>query len=66
MPNVLIKNFKIRRRVSIDQDVGVAEVEYKQASIPACLCGSHRLIHCDSYRRYIKHVSENGAIIISR
>ena len=47
MPNVLIKNFKIRRRVSIDQDVGVAEVEYKQASIPACLCGSHRLIHCD-------------------
>ena len=48
MPNVLIKNFKIRRRVSIDQDVGVAEVEYKQASIPACLCGSHRLIHCDS------------------
>ena len=62
MPNVLIKGYKILRIVSVGQDFSLAEVEHKQSGIPDCLCGSHRLIHYDSYRRYIKHVSENGAI----
>ena len=62
MPNVLIKGYKIFRTVSVGQDFSLAEVEHKQSGIPDCLCGSHRLIHYDSYRRYIKHVSENGAI----
>ena len=62
MPDVLIKGYKILRTVSVGQDFSIAEVEHKQSGIPDCLCGSHRLIHYDSYRRYIKHVSENGAI----
>ena len=62
MPNVLIKGYKILRTVRVGQDFSLAEVEHKQSGIPDCLCGSHRLIHYDSYRRYIKHVSENGAI----
>ena len=62
MPDVLIKGYKILRTVSVGQDFSLAEVEHKQSGIPDCLCGSHRLIHYDSYRRYIKHVSENGAI----
>ena len=49
MPDVLIKGYKILRTVSVGQGFSFAEVE-------------HRLIHHDSYRRYIKHVSENGAI----
>ena len=63
MPDVLIKGYKILRTVSVGQDFSIAEVEHKQSGIPDCLCGSHRLIHYDSYRRYIKHVSENGAIM---
>ena len=62
MPDVLIKGYKILRTVRVGQDFSLAEVEHKQSGIPDCLCGSHRLIHYDSYRRYIKHVSENGAI----
>ena len=62
MPDVLIKGYKTLRTVSVGQDFSIAEVEHKQSGIPDCLCGSHRLIHYDSYRRYIKHVSENGAI----
>ncbi len=62
MPDVLIKGYKILRTVSVGQDFSFAEVEHKQSGIPDCLCGSHRLIHYDSYRRYIKHVSEHGAI----
>ncbi|HIV06093.1 MAG TPA: hypothetical protein IAD27_05730, partial [Candidatus Merdousia gallistercoris] len=59
MPDVLIKGYKILRTVRVGQDFSIAEVEHKQSGIPDCLCGSHRLIHYDSYRRYIKHVSEN-------
>ena len=62
MPNVIIKGYKILRTIRVGQDFSLAEVEHKQSGIPDCLCGSHRLIHYDSYRRYIKHVSENGAI----
>ena len=62
MPNVLIKGYKILRTVSVGQDFSIAEVEHKQWGIPDCLCGLYCLIHCDSYRRYIKQASENGAI----
>ena len=48
IPNVLIRNFKIRRTVSAGQEFSVAEVEYEQSGIPDCSCGSYRLIHCDS------------------
>ena len=49
MPNVLIKGYKILRTVRVGQDFSLAEVEHKQSGIPDCLCGSHRLIHYDSY-----------------
>ncbi len=62
IPHVLIKGYKILRTVRVGQDFSLAEVEHKQSGIPDCLCGSHRLIHYDSYWRYIKHISENEAI----
>ncbi len=62
MPCVQFRNFKILRTLRVGQAFSVAEVEHKQSGIPDCLCGSHRLIHYDSYTRKIKHIAENGAI----
>ena len=62
MPDVLIKGYKILRRVSVGQDFSFVEVEHKHSGMPECLCGSHRLIHYDSYWKEIKHIANNGAI----
>lgn len=49
MSDMIIRGYKILRTVRVGQDFSEA-------------VGEHRLIHYDSYWRYIKHVSENGAI----
>ena len=62
MPSVIFKSFKIQRTISVSQTYSVAQVEAVQrGSLRCTACGSEDLIHYDSYKRRIKHISDNGA-----
>ena len=62
MPSVIFKDFKILRTARAGQGFSEAVAEHKHSGMPECLCGSHRLIHYDSYWRKIRHISDNGGV----
>ena len=62
MPSVIFRDFKIVRTVSVSQTYSEAQVEAVQRGAPRCTaCGSADLIHYDSYKRQIKHISDSGS-----